>query len=83
MQESKIEFPSAYFLHSIGGNFNNRWTHLKALGSVGEQLIGWRDDLFDCVSELVVEFLLSVKLTHCTFRATFTISSVYGPCKDT
>jgi len=58
MQESKIEFPFAYFLHLIGGNFNSRWTHLKALG--------WRDDLFDCVSELVGKFLLSVKLTHRT-----------------
>ena len=82
LQETKIASPSDSFLKSIGGTFITSWCFLNSLGASGGQLIGWSDNIFDCTSELIGEFLLSVKLTNRRTGQHFVVTSVYGPCTE-
>ena len=82
IQETKAAFPSGSFFRSLGGTFLSGWNHLNSIRASGGQFIVGRDSIFECSSELVGEFLLSVRLTHRRFGQNFVITSVYGPCVE-
>jgi len=78
----KATFPSDFFFWSLGGSFINGWCHLNSIGASGGQIIGWKDNIFECSDELVGEFLLLVRLTHRRTRQDFVVTSAYKPCTE-
>ena len=58
LQETKTAFSSDSFLRWIGGSSLRGCRHLNSLRVSCGQIIGWRDNVFDCYGEVVGEFLL-------------------------
>lgn len=66
-------------MRSIGGNKIHSWTYFDSIGAAGGQLKRWKDDLFECISELAEKFIISVRLCIRSTTTIFAVSSAYGP----
>lgn len=80
LQELKLCQPSPFLLRSHCAPRINEWISLDSDGASGGQLLGWNGALFECTSQLVGTFLLSVKLKHRASVNSYSFTSVYGPC---
>jgi len=80
LQETNTASPLDSFLRSIGGSMLTRWQRLNSLEAAVWQLIGWRENVFDCASILFKEFSLSVQFIRRGTGHQFIVSSAYRPC---
>lgn len=81
-QETKLCQPNSSILRSFCAPFISAWSVMDSIGTAGGQMIGWNDAIFECTTQLVGTYILSVQLRHRTSANIYSLPTVYGPCDD-
>ena len=79
LQESILANPASRTLLSIGRRRINKWIIFNSIDTVGGVLLGWNDDLFECLEPFGGIYVVSGVFKCRKVDFVFCFSTVYAP----